>query len=265
MEKRNKKDTYFGQDEIKEYLRDVNKYGNVIPREEELELLHRIRKGDTVAEEKLIYANLRYVIVEAKKFIGCGIDLADLINEGNYGLIQAARKFDVTRYDNKFFSYAVWWIRQSIFKAINEYSRQIRIPLNVSSEYIRLRDSMDDKSNGEILDYLGIPLVSSLNEKINADGTEFMAVISDKSFISPDEYTDQSFDSLTYVLESTMEVLDERETYIIKAFFGFTDYQRNLQEIADEINLTKERVRQIKDGAIRKLRYNSRNFIEFLT
>lgn len=264
MEKRNKKETYFGQSDIKLYLNDVNKYGNVISREEEIELLKQIKAGDEKAETKLIYANLRYVIFEAKKFIGCGLDIEDLINEGNYGLIKAARRFDADNNENKFISYAVYWIRQAIFQAINEYSRTIRIPNNVSNEYLKLKNSGDYETNGEILDYLGIPLIANLNDKVDSEGTELISVIRDTSFISPDAYADETMDSLNYVIEQTMSVLDDRENYIIKAYFGLNGESLTLQDIADEIDLTKERVRQIKDNALRKIRFNSRNFLEYL-
>lgn len=265
MEKRTKQETYFGQEEIKQYLNDVNKHGKIIDRQEEIKLLQRVRKGDTKAEEQLIYANLRYVIFEAKKFIGCGLPIADLISEGNYGLIKAARRFDHLNNENKFISYAVYWIRQAIFQSINEHSRTIRVPNNVSNEYLKMKNSGSYETNGEIVDYLGIPLMSNLNDRIDEDGTELISTISDSSFIAPDDFADEAIDSLSYVIEKTMSVLDERETFIIKSYFGLDGDTLTLQDIADEIDLTKERVRQIKDNALRKIRFNSRNFIEYLT
>lgn len=265
MEKRNKLETYFGQEEVKQYLNEVNKHGDVISRDEELKLLKKIRKGDSKAEEKLIYANLRYVIFEAKKFVGCGLPIADLISEGNYGLIKAARRFDHLNNNNKFISYAVYWIRQAIFQSISEHSRMIRVPNNVSNEYQKLKNSHQYETNGEVIDYLGIPLMGRLNDKIDEDGTELMSTISDSTFIAPDDFTDDTMESLNFVIEQTMSVLDERESYIIKSYFGLDGESLTLQDIAEEIDLTKERVRQIKDGALRKIRFNSRNFLEYLT
>lgn len=263
----NTRNNYFRQEDIKEYLKDVKKHGTLITRSKEVELLHRIKNdpNDLNAIEQLTYANLRYVIFEAKKFIGCGIEIDDLISEGNYGLVKAAKRFDVDNNHNKFISYATYWIRQAIFQCITEHSRTIRIPSNVQNELNRIKNSKEYNDYQDINNYLGIPLVNRLNDVINESGQEFGATLSDSSYLAPDDYADIELDSMRYVMNQVMDCLDERENRIIRGYYGLDGVEYTLQEIAEDIGLTKERVRQIKDKALRKIRHNSRDFIEYLS
>jgi RNA polymerase primary sigma factor len=267
------------EDSISKYLKDVRKI-DMISAEEEGELAKLVSEGDQRATEKLVKSNLRFVISVAKEYQNQGLPLSDLISEGNFGLIKAASKFDPTR-GFRFISYAVWWVKQAIIQSLNDHARTVRLPVNVTNNVSKLKkemakfeqthgrkatvnDKLFDKDGKEFdMSILLHPTCGSLNEKINEDGDEVMDVIPDNSFIRPDEdiYTDEVLKS---ELEKTMSILSERERKIIEMYFGTDGSSMTLEQIGDEYGLTKERIRQIKEKALRKLKNNCDNLFDFM-
>jgi RNA polymerase primary sigma factor len=267
------------EESISHYLKEVRKIPMLTP-EEEAKVTKAVAEGDQRAVNKLIESNLRFVISVAKEYQGQGIPLVDLINEGNFGLIRAASKFDHTR-GFRFISYAVWWVRQAILQSLNDHSRTVRLPVNITNQIAKVKkemakfeqefqrvatknDILTDK-DGNLLDVgvLNHPTCGSLNEKINEDGDEVLDVIADDSFGSPDDsiMTDEV---LKEELGETMSVLNERERKIIQMYFGMDGQPMTLEQIGDEYSLTKERIRQIKEKALRKLKNNCENLFEFV-
>ena len=213
---------------LDKYLQEIG-HEEMITIEEEIELAQRIKKGDHKALEKLTKANLRFVVSVAKQYQNQGLSLPDLINEGNLGLIKAAEKFDETR-GFKFISYAVWWIRQSILQAIADQSRIIRLPLNqVNTRHISMDAPFIGDEESSLLDII----------------PNYDAPSTDKSLVE---------ESLRDEISRVLQVLDEREHKVIEAYFGINQREMTLEEIGDKYGLTRERVRQIKEKAIRKLR-----------
>ena len=260
---------------LDKYLQEIGKE-ELITVEEEVELAQRIRKGDRNALEKLTRANLRFVVSVAKQYQNQGLTLPDLINEGNLGLIRAGEKFDETR-GFKFISYAVWWIRQSILQALAEQSRIVRLPLNqvgalnkINKAIAKLeQENHRTPSVDELAKDLGMPKdkvadslrVSGRHVSIDAPFNE----AEDNSMLdvmpNPDApYADQDLmrESLSREIERALATLTDRERDIIKYFYGIDYPEKTLEEIADEFDLTRERVRQIKEKAIRRLRGQSR-------
>ena len=244
---------------------------------EEVELAQRIRKGDRVALEKLTRANLRFVVSVAKQYQNQGLSLPDLINEGNLGLIKAAEKFDETR-GFKFISYAVWWIRQSILQALAEQSRIVRLPLNqvgslnkISKAFSKFEQENERRpSPEELADELEIP-VDKISDTLKVSGRHISV---DAPFVEGEDNSlldvlvnddspmaDRSLvnESLSREIDRALSTLTEREKDIIQMFFGINTQEMTLEEIGDKFGLTRERVRQIKEKAIRRLRQNSRS------
>ena len=256
---------------LDKYLQEIG-HEEMITIEEEIELAQRIKKGDHKALEKLTKANLRFVVSVAKQYQNQGLSLPDLINEGNLGLIKAAEKFDETR-GFKFISYAVWWIRQSILQAIADQSRIIRLPLNQVSSVNKINKASNKfeqenerhPSIGEIAQSVDLP-----EDKIaDAIKVNTRHISMDAPFIGDGESslldiipnydapsTDKSLveESLRDEISRVLQVLDEREHKVIEAYFGINQREMTLEEIGDKYGLTRERVRQIKEKAIRKLR-----------
>ncbi|MFN8252001.1 MAG: RNA polymerase sigma factor RpoD/SigA [Ferruginibacter sp.] len=262
---------------LEKYLQEIGKVELISP-EEEVALAIKIKHGDQAALDKLTKANLRFVVSVAKQYQNQGLTLPDLINEGNLGLIKAAQRFDETR-GFKFISYAVWWIRQSILQALAEQSRIVRLPLNkvglsnrISKAYSQLEQEFEREPTAEELaTFLDIEIeevTSTLGSGIRhvsmdqplADGEEstLIDVMANPNAISTDD--ELAFKaSLKTEIERSLSTLSERQKEVIRYFFGIgIDHALSLEDIGERFNLTRERVRQIKDKAITKLRTASR-------
>ncbi|MFN8257742.1 MAG: RNA polymerase sigma factor RpoD/SigA [Bacteroidales bacterium] len=261
---------------LDKYLQEIGRY-ELISVEEEVELAQRIRKGDQEAIEKLTQANLRFVVSVAKQYQNQGLTLPDLINEGNLGLIKAAEKFDETR-GFKFISYAVWWIRQSIMQAINEQSRIVRLPLNQVSSLSKYNKAVAEFEQAnqrrptadELSKLLDLPKekvmdtmrVSGRHVSVDAPFAEG----EDNSLLDVLENSDSPVadkglinESLSKEIERAFSTLTERERLILKLSFGIGMPEMSLEEIGEKFGLTRERVRQIREKAIRRLRNTSRS------
>ncbi len=262
---------------LSRYLEEIGQYEPLKP-EEEVKCAQLIKKGSMPALKKLTEANLRFVVSVAKDYQGQGLPLTDLINEGNLGLIKAAGRFDETR-GFKFISYAVWWIRQSILQALAEHSRIVRLPLNrvgtiskITKTAEKLEAEIERSPNedelGRQLEMTSVEVIDAMrisrrHHSLNAPFREgeknsLIDVIEDDKQTSPDESL--MSDSLKDEIKQALETLKERERQVIKMYFGIErDYALTLNEIGEEFNLTRERVRQIKEKAIRRLRHRSRS------
>ena len=263
---------------LDKYLHEIGKV-DLITAEEEVILAQRIREGDQVALEKLTKSNLRFVVSVAKQYQNQGLTLGDLINEGNLGLIKAAKRFDETK-GFKFISYAVWWIRQSILQAIAEQSRIVRLPLNqvgslskISKAFSRLEQEYEREPSPEELADILETTVDKVSDTLSNSGRH---VSMDAPFVQGEENTlldvlenaDPDTDSilidesLSEEIRRSLSTLTEREREIIVLFFGLgTNHQLSLEEIGEKFSLTRERVRQIKDKALQRLRHTSRSKI----
>ncbi|MCK5737549.1 RNA polymerase sigma factor RpoD/SigA [bacterium] len=276
VNKKKKRNETRSKQSIEKYLEEIGGYSPLSP-EQEIYLARRIKKGDEGSLDQLVKANLRFVISVAKEYQGQGLPLLDLISEGNLGLIKAAQRFDETR-GFKFISYAVWWIRQSILQALAEQSRVVRLPLNrvgainkvgrafevLEKEYGR-EPSMDEIANKmemtsfEVADVLKTSARHlSLDEPFKEeDGNSLLDVIESDRFQAPDGSLMR--ESLRVEIEKVLSTLKPREAEIIRLYFGLDgDRPLTLEEIGEHFQLTRERVRQIKEKALRRLRHRSR-------
>ena len=261
---------------LDKYLQEIGREELVTP-DEEVELAQRIRKGDQEALEKLTRANLRFVVSVAKQYQNQGLSLPDLINEGNLGLIKAAEKFDETR-GFKFISYAVWWIRQSILQALAEQSRIVRLPLNQVGSLNKINKALSkfeqenerQPSNEELSEMIDVPTdkisdtlrVGSRHVSVDAPFVEgednsLLDVLPNDD--SPSADRGLVNESLNTEIERALSTLTDREREIIKSFFGIGCQEMTLEEIGERFGLTRERVRQIKEKAIRRLKSPSRS------
>ncbi len=263
---------------LEKYLQEIGKVDLLTP-EEEVDLAKRIKQGDQEALEKLTKANLRFVVSVAKQYQNQGLSLSDLINEGNLGLIKAAQRFDETR-GFKFISYAVWWIRQSILQALAEQSRIVRLPLNkvgslnkinkafsaLEQEYERepspdeLADVLDIDTD-EVETTLGVAArhISVDQPFVEGEDNTLLDVLTDKNTPSTDSDLDYN-QSLGQEIERSLSTLTDRQKDVIKLYFGIgVEHSMSLEDIGERFGLTRERVRQIKDKAINKLRSASRS------
>ena len=261
---------------LDKYLQEIGKE-ELLSTDEEVELAQRIRKGDHKALERLTKANLRFVVSVAKQYQNQGLSLPDLINEGNLGLIKAAEKFDETR-GFKFISYAVWWIRQSILQAIAEQSRIVRLPLNqvgavnkINREANRFEQEHERRpSTEELAEKIDLP-EEKIDDALHVSGHH---VSVDAPFVDGEDNSlldvlvndDAPMADRQLVLESlraeianALQTLNDRERKVIEAFFGINQPEMTLEEIGTKYGLTRERVRQIKEKAIRRLRSNTKN------
>jgi RNA polymerase sigma factor, sigma-70 family len=259
---------------LEKYLQDISHEG-LISVEEEIELARKIKQGDVKALEKLTKANLRFVVSVAKQYQNQGLSLPDLINEGNLGLIKAAKKYDETR-GFKFISYAVWWIRQSIMQAISEQSRLVRVPINQMGIIHKLRKVVQQfeqthqrlPSVDEMAEQIDLPkeriveIMSMITKKISMDAPistsddgNLLDVLPNKN--SPDADAELLEAGLKKEIERALVALPEREQIILRGYFGINQREMSLEEIGAQTGLTRERVRQLKEKAIRRLRCNA--------
>ena len=261
---------------LEKYLSEIGRE-ELLTTDEEVELAQRIRKGDRKALERLTKANLRFVVSVAKQYQNQGLSLPDLINEGNLGLIKAAEKFDETR-GFKFISYAVWWIRQSILQAIAEQSRIVRLPLNQVGSVNKINRILNKfeqenerrPSVDEISEQIDLPeekvgeamLVNARQVSVDApfvdgeDNSLLDVLVNDDAPMADRELVAES---LRAEITNLLQTLNDRERCVIKAFYGFGEKEMTLEEIGNKYGLTRERVRQIKEKAIRRLRSNTKN------
>ena len=259
---------------LEKYLQDISHEG-LVSVEEEIELARKIKKGDVKALEKLTKANLRFVVSVAKQYQNQGLSLPDLINEGNLGLIKAAKKYDETR-GFKFISYAVWWIRQSIMQAISEQSRIVRVPINQMGVMHKMRKVVQQfeqeyqrlPSIDKIAEQIDLPkekiveIMSMITKKISMDAPistnddgNLLDVLPNKNSPSADE--DLLEEGLKKEIERLLVSLSEREQIILRGYFGINQREMSLEEIGEQTGLTRERVRQLKEKAIKRLRCNA--------
>jgi RNA polymerase primary sigma factor len=264
---------------LDKYLQEIGKV-ELITAEQEVELAQRIKQGDKVALEKLTKANLRFVVSVSKQYQNQGLSLPDLINEGNLGLIKAAQRFDETR-GFKFISYAVWWIRQSILQALAEQSRIVRLPLNkigsinkINKAYARLEQQFEREPNSEEIATLLEVTENEVKESMknagrhvsmdapliqDEDNTMYDVLRSEEA-ITPE--TELLYESLRKEIDRAISTLTTREADVVRYYFGLNgSHPMTLEEIGEKFDLTRERVRQIKEKAIRRLKHTSRSKI----
>lgn len=272
----NKKYVNFdSEDSVTKYFKDIRK-STALTSKEEASLAKRIKNGDNKAIEELVSANLKFVISIAKEYQGQGLPLSDLISEGNYGLVKAATRFDYKR-GFRFISYAVWWVRQSILQSLNDNARMVRLPANVISKIAKLnkeiskfefaneREPMNGEMSNDDIEFtlLKNQRCASLNEHINEEGDELIDLIAGEI---PDEDRLEIDERIKSQLNKTLSILDDREKNIIQCYFGIdTDCEAmTLEAIGEKYGLTKERIRQIKEKAIRKLRHNAHDLYDLI-
>lgn len=264
---------------LDKYLQEIGKV-ELISAEEEVELAQRIKQGDKIALEKLTKANLRFVVSVAKQYQNQGLSLPDLINEGNLGLIKAAQRFDETR-GFKFISYAVWWIRQSILQALAEQSRIVRLPLNkigsinkINKTYAKLEQEFEREPNAEeiaeVLDITEQEVKESMKNAgrhismdaplVQDEDNNMYDVL--KSDEAPTPETELLYESLRKEIDRAISTLTQKEQDVVRLYFGLNgSHPMTLEEIGEKYDLTRERVRQIKEKAIRRLKHTSRSKI----
>jgi RNA polymerase primary sigma factor len=264
---------------LDKYLQEIGKV-ELITADEEVALAQRIKQGDRAALEKLTKANLRFVVSVSKQYQNQGLSLPDLINEGNLGLIKAAQRFDETR-GFKFISYAVWWIRQSILQALAEQSRIVRLPLNkigainkINKAYAKLEQKFEREPNAEEIAVLLEITENEVKESMKNSGRHVSMdapLVQDednnmydvlRSEDGPTPETELLYESLRKEIERAVSTLTQREADVIRLYFGLNgSHPMTLEEIGEKFDLTRERVRQIKEKAIRRLKHTSRSKI----
>ena len=261
------------EESLNRYFKDIEKKKKTLNTVDEVELAIRIQNGDEKAIEELVSTNLKFVISVAKEYQGNGVSLPDMINDGNEGIIKAAYRFDHTK-GFKFISYAVWWIRQSILQGLNENSRGIRLPVNVINKLSKINkkitefelkegrepylgENIGDEQSPIIYEDIGYPQISSIDVPINEDGDEFSSMLLDED----SEIIVNNDNLIKIELEKVLSELTTKERMVIELYFGLNeDFEPMiLEDIGEKIGVTKERVRQIKEKAIRKLRHYSFN------
>jgi len=255
------------QSEISSYLKDVRKL-KVMSIDREKELAKIMLNPDSTKNQRdavkkeLIEGNLRFVISVSKQYQNQGLDLCDLIAEGNYGLLKAIDKFDWSK-NLRFISYGVWWIKQSIIESLNDNARTIRLPVNIVQEYHKIKKVLNDFDNTAPAKLTNLPHTIDLDSILNEDGDTLINVIKNDNADNPEDI----FNTKQILREKLLNILcllDNREKIIIEDYFGLNGSIRTLEEIGGEFNLTKERVRQIKEKALKKLRNESKVLFEYI-
>lgn len=257
--------SFINQGEISQYLKEVRKLKVMTPKREK-EIAKMMLSNDLTDSEKesikneIILGNLRFVISVCKEYQNQGIDLADLISEGNYGLMKAFENFNWSK-NIRFISYGRWWIKQAVLETLNKNSRTIRLPVNVIQEYYKIKKKLDGLNEAMSDKFENLPKSVGLETQINEDGSTMIDVIAgvDDNFSDVD-----SKKKLNNKLHDILSILDDREKLIIERYFGIGCEAENLETIGFEIGLTKERVRQIKEKAIRKLRNETLELFDFI-
>jgi len=255
------------QEEISHYLKDIRKLKVMTP-ERERELAERMLSGFITEEEtkeiqkELLEGNLRFVITVSKQYQNQGLDLPDLIAEGNLGLMKAIENFDWSK-KLRFISYAVWWVRQSILQSLNENARTIRLPVNVVQELHKAKKDLEKAGVDLPEKFVNLPYTVNLDNPLNEEGDTLLDILNNPNAELADANlsTEQT---LKEKLLSMLDVLDDREKIIIQDYFGLSGSTRTLEDIGNDFDLTKERVRQIKEKALRKLRNETGILFEYL-
>ena len=253
------------QEEITHYLKDIRKIKVMTP-DRERQLAERMLSDDVTEDEvkkihkELLEGNLRFVITVAKQYQNQGLDFPDLIAEGNFGLMKAIENFDWSK-KLRFISYAVWWVRQSILQSLNENARTIRLPVNVVQDLQRAKKELE-KGGAELPDkFANLPYTINLDNPLNEEGDTLVDILNNPNAELPDAGLSTE-DTLKDKLISMLDVLDDREKTIIQDYFGLSGSTRTLEDIGNDFTLTKERVRQIKEKALRKLRNETATLFE---
>lgn len=260
-------------EDIQYYLKDLKKIP-VITHEREIEIFTQFKDVKNLTKQEkqklvdeLVRGNLRFVISVAKTYQNQGLDIADLISEGNIGLIKAIDRYDIDS-GFKFISYAVWWIKQQILYALNEYARTIRVPSNIIQEAQKQKKNESAQEDSYLLEYAETPLVTipttvDLFREINEEGDTLLELIVNPNADSPDKLANSAED-LKHRIKYMLSFLDERESAIIDGYFGLSGIEKNLEDLGEEFGCTKERIRQLKDKAIKKLRNESFSLLKYL-
>jgi len=264
---------FLNTEEIQFYLKDIKKLP--VSDKQRLTLIVKgLQKTNISSKERegllkqSVLGNLRFVISVAKNFQNQGLDLPDLISEGNIGLIKAAEQFDPKR-KIKFISYAVWWIRQAIMSSLNDNARTIRLPSNIIQEHAKVRKMMvseDDpdfveKYNKQASQY--VPKTVSLSNPINEEGDQLIDIVVNKDSLNPESYLENENERKKHV-QSALSILNDKERTIIEKYFGLNGVQCNLEDLGQEFGCTKERIRQVKEKAMKKLRNESFTLLKYL-
>ena len=255
------------QEEIAVYLKDIRKIRVMTP-DRERELAQRMLSPDVTEQEKkeiqqeLLEGNLRFVITVSKQYQNQGLDLSDLIAEGNYGLMKAIENFDWSK-GLRFISYAVWWVRQSILQSLNENARTIRLPVNVVQELHRAKKELDSAGVDLPEKFATLPYTINLDNPLNEEGDTLLDILNNPNAELADVNLSTE-DTLKKKLLEMLDVLDNRERVIIEDYFGLTGNTRTLEDIGGDFSLTKERVRQIKEKALRKLRNETSSLFDYM-
>ena len=268
------KHVLINSEELQKYIKDLRKIP-VITHEQQLEIFEKLKDPNIKPSERrkclnmLVVGNLRFVITVAKLYQNQGMDLVDLISEGNIGLMKAAERFDVNS-GYKFISYAVWWVKQSIMASLNDNARTIRLPSNIiqeqqkkSKEKLFDFSDVDSFINYEDSVEVGLPYTVNLFDEINDEGDQLIDVIKNVNADDPENIFNTK-EEIKRRVDSMLSVLDDREKVIIEMSFGLTGVEMNLEDLGEEFGCTKERIRQLRDKAIKKLRNDSYGLLNYL-
>ena len=268
-----KSNSFLKTDEISFYLKDLKKIP-ITSNDRLKQIIKELKRENLTDQEKkylqeeLVVGNLRFVISVAKQYMNQGLDLADLISEGNVGLMRASEEYDPTK-KVRFISYAVFWVKQSIMSALNDYSRTIRLPSNIIQEYQKTKKETlneNDKDFAKKYEKQASQFIHktvSLSHEINDEGDQLIDIIVNKDALDPEEYLDNE-DERKKRVRQALSILDDKERVIIEKYFGLDGSQCNLEDLGEEFGCTKERIRQLKEKAMKKLRNESFILLKYL-